>query len=72
MTIEVKVCNNDTFKGNERSLTCKSKEEIVEKVNSQGIFLNFLYMNSYFDPTDYEDEIKYYVDDKLYWYLDGT
>jgi hypothetical protein len=27
-------------------------------------------MNSYFDGSDYNNEIKYYVDDKQYWYLD--
>jgi hypothetical protein len=29
-------------------------------------------MNSYFDGSDYEDEIKHYVEDKNYWYLDTT
>jgi hypothetical protein len=29
-------------------------------------------MNSYFDGSDYENEIKYYVEDKYYWYLDTS
>lgn len=70
ISIFVDKCNNDTFKGNNRSEKCKSNEEIDEFIRKNDTILNFAAVNSYFDGSDYLTPIKYHIIDKYYYFID--
>lgn len=65
-------CNNNTFKGNNKSNSCKSDSEINTFIKSNGVILNFAVIDSYFDGSDYEHPIKYHINDKYFYFLDPS
>jgi hypothetical protein len=68
----LKKCNNETFIPNERTKHCKSDKEIKEVMSLSNTFFTLAFVNSYFDGSDYNQSIKYYVDDKYYWFMDDN
>lgn len=49
-------------------IVCKDPQTIDAFFDSKTF--SFAFVNSYFDLNDYEDEIKHFIDDSLFWELD--
>jgi hypothetical protein len=52
-------------------MLCQSQSSIDSFFNS-GISLSWAFINTYFDFNDYDDPIKYFIDDSLFWNLEPT
>jgi hypothetical protein len=58
-------CQNTTNNTN-----CKSQDIIDSYID--GLTLNWAFVNTYFDFNDYKQQIKYFIDDSLFWELEST
>ena len=65
LSIKVKKCRNST----QSSIECKPFEDI-ETFFGQNIPFNMIIVNSYFQASDFDDPIKFYIDDQNYQYCD--
>ena len=50
--------------------TCKSNAEIQQGINN--LDLTFIVVNAYLDFTDYNDPVKHYIDDLIFFHLEST
>jgi hypothetical protein len=69
LDFSLKFCSNSTFVPNERSKSCKSEKEIQNYIADNAIDLKFVFTNSFFDGNDFDQTIKYFMDDTFYWPL---
>ena len=60
-------CQNTTTKND-----CHSKEEIDKFILDEGVTLSLSLLNSYFDSKDFQNPIKYFIDDQFYWPIQTT
>ena len=51
-------------------MTCKSPKEIDDYFREE--MFNFAFINNYFASDDFEDPIKPFIDDQLFFELDPT